>query len=291
MIRQQSYDKTLDYYSLGIVLYEFLLGYPPFYSTSFEELKSLILYSEISFPSDSGLSSSAKDLITKLAAKDLKKRLGFLSGSSEILSHPWLSTVNIELIRRKNVKPPIIPNLYEINFDQEFIKKDIRYVDEVCSEEPEEKFGLYDRFSNFSFSIDTAKDERPSINTLMMTTREYNCEKFELLSLEGHTFSEKLPNKRKPKMKLKIFNEEFKNELNFLSVRAKNNENSNKVGIFEGKVEDIAEETPVVQKLPKSKFKYVGNVLKKEEIPFIDNDLSSIKSNSFCEIKANNIGL
>ena len=156
MIRQMPYNKTLDYYSLGIVLYELLFGIPPFYSAdfNFEDLKSMILYKEITFPKND-VSKQAMDLITGLTAKDLRKRLGFAQGYLAILSHPWLSKADIASIKSKSIKAPILPNLHEINFDQEFVTKDVRILEEMCSEEPSAKFGRYDKFSNFSFSEDT----------------------------------------------------------------------------------------------------------------------------------------
>lgn len=276
MIKQQSYDKTLDYYSLGIVLFELLYGFPPFYSRSFEELKFIVLHSEITFPSEIKISKEAIDLIQKLTIKDYRKRIGFTNGLEEILSHPWLLNLNIEAIKKKMIKPPLIPNIYEINFDQEFINKDIHHVDEVCSEDPQEKIGLYDRFSNFSFSIDDFKGIRPS---LQLTNKEIKNEDFEMLSFQGRTCSEKLPYKKKSKIKLKIFNEEFKKELDFLTNK-KNNPSKSRVNnvIFEGNLEDVCEEGSDVQKIPKSKEKHLGDFLKKDEVPFIANDISSIKS-------------
>ena len=294
MIRQMPYDKTLDYYSLGIVLYELLFGVPPFYSSdfNFEDLKSMILYKDISFPK-SDVSRKAMDLIMNLTAKDLRKRLGFSQGYIEILSHPWLSTIDINAVKTKSVKPPIIPNLQEINFDHEFINKDIRILDEMCSEEPTPKFGLYDRFSNFSFSED-AKDYRMSIKSVN------NVEDYEIASvMGGNTQSEKLPynqkyqssnmNMKGSKIKLKIFNEEYKKELEFMSGKnKKNNINSLQRNIFEDRCEDVNEKTPKIQKIPASKEKHVGDVLKQDDFPFID-DISSIRSSNLREHQPNDL--
>ena len=292
MIKQQPYDKTIDYYSLGILLYELLFGIPPFYSSdyNFEDLKTMILHKPISFPKND-LSTEVKDLILHLTEKDLRRRIGFSQGFFEIASHPWLSNINIESIRRKIIKPPINPNLYEINFDQEFIKKNVKVLDEVCSEDDGGKIGLYDKFSNFSFSIEN-KDNRFSINSV----KSYNHlnEDFEMMSIPGKSNSEKLSYKYRPsKMRLKLFNEEFQEELEFLSNNSKFSTKykiPQKNNIFEDNYEDIkAEKTPTIQKIPKSKEKHVGDILKNEELPFIDNDLSSIISSNILEKNKNDV--
>ena len=273
MIRQQPYDKTLDYYSLGILLYEFLFGVPPFYTSDFEELKSLILHKEITFPQNR-LTKSAINLILQLTAKDKSKRLGFSQGFIEIISHPWFSNINVESIKRKSIKPPLLPNIYEKNFDEEFSRKNVKNIDEVCSEEEDEKFGLFDKFSNFSFSIDK-KEPRFSVNFNKDISEE--CESISML---GTTHSEKLPYKSISKGKVKIFNEEFQKELQFLKETERTSSVFQKKYIFE---EDIKQDkSPIVQKIPKS-HAHVGDVMKKDEMPFIDNDLSSIPSINFGE--------
>ncbi len=278
MIRQQPYDKTLDYYSLGILLYEFLFGVPPFYTSDFEELKSLILHKEITFPQNR-LSKSAKNLILQLTDKDKSKRLGFSQGFIEIISHPWFSNINIESIRRKSIKAPLLPNIYEKNFDNEFSKKNFKTIDEVCSEKEDEKFGLFDKFANFSFSIDN-KEQRFSVNFNKDISEEY-----EIMSIPGKTHSEKLPYKNAPKGKVKIFNEEFQKELQFLNKNERKSAIFQKKSIFE---EDIKpDKSPIVQKIPKY-HAHVGDVLKKDEMPFIDNDLSSIPSMTFIERQKSN---
>lgn len=285
MIKQQSYDKTLDYYSLGVVLYELLFGMPPFYSSdfNFEDLKTMILYKEISFPKNNDISKPALDLIVSLTAKDLRKRLGFSQGYLEILAHPWLAKCDINAIKCKTIKAPIIPNLNEINFDEEFIKKDVRIVDEVCSEEPNNKFGLYDKFSNFSFSIDN-KEPKFSIKSMNLNKDLYDD--YEIMSIAGKTQSEKLPYNKNSKIKMKIFNQEFQKDLEFMSINNKTSKILQK-NIFEDRCEDIkGEKTPKIQKLPTSKEKHVGDVLKQDEYPFID-DISSIRSSNMRERQPN----
>lgn len=279
MIKQEPYDKTLDYYSLGIVLYELLIGKAPFYSAkfNFEDIKSMILNQEILFPKNQ-ISKLAMDLIYKLTIKDLTKRIGFSLGFNEIVSHPWLSNIRLERIKHKNIKAPITPNFYELNFDNEFLEKDIKKL-EVCSQDDSGNFGMFDKFFNFSFSIEN-HETRFSTNSLNMN--KAIAEEYEIISIPDKNNSEKLPSQKKSKMKLRIFNKEFQKELEFLSSKSKHSNLLQKNCIFE---EDFkTESTPTIQKVYKSKHKHVGEFMKKDdEVPFIDNDLSSIKSSNFNE--------
>jgi len=75
MVRKQGHGKSVDWYLLGVLLFEFLEGIPPYYDHDKETLFNNILNNEIEVPED--VSKEAKDLIRRLLAKDPKKRLGF----------------------------------------------------------------------------------------------------------------------------------------------------------------------------------------------------------------------
>lgn len=76
---------------LGVLIFEFLEGIPPYYDHDKDTLFSNILNNEIEVPED--VSFEAKDLIRKLLCKDPTKRLGF-SGAHEIKAHPWFKGIN-----------------------------------------------------------------------------------------------------------------------------------------------------------------------------------------------------
>jgi calcium/calmodulin-dependent protein kinase I len=70
------YDFAVDYWSIGVILYVLLCGYPPFYEDSNEKLFELIKSGKIDFPSPhwDNISNGAKDLIRNLLTVDPKKR-------------------------------------------------------------------------------------------------------------------------------------------------------------------------------------------------------------------------
>lgn len=93
-------DDQCDWWSVGCILFELLYGYPPFHSSTPEEVFKKILGREIQWPTYFNLeeqkefdSSLAKDLITKLLVLDPSERLGY-NGAQEIKEHPYFKDVD-----------------------------------------------------------------------------------------------------------------------------------------------------------------------------------------------------
>jgi len=84
MIEGATHDHTVDNWALGVLLYEFLTGRPPFESATPKETYKKITNIEIKFPIY--ISEGAKDLIRKLLVKEPKKRLLL----SAVQDHPWI---------------------------------------------------------------------------------------------------------------------------------------------------------------------------------------------------------
>lgn len=126
VIRKEGYGKPFDWWTLGSIIYEMLVGIPPFYTENRMELFNKIKFSNPLFPNY--LSNSAKNLIRKLLNKDPNKRLGF-NGAEEIKNDPWFKDIDWELIKEKKYEPFFIPkyknDLGLGNFDKEFTETTI----------------------------------------------------------------------------------------------------------------------------------------------------------------------
>jgi len=80
----QAYDKSIDIWGLGILLYEFLVGSPPFEEKDRKETFKRIQSVDIHFPED--FPELAKDLIEKMLQKDPSKRMSL----NDVKKHPWI---------------------------------------------------------------------------------------------------------------------------------------------------------------------------------------------------------
>ncbi|CAG9320119.1 unnamed protein product [Blepharisma stoltei] len=107
MIRRQGHGKTVDWYLLGVLFYEMVVGIPPYFSNNKEELFNNIQKGKLKLPSS--LSLEAKDLIIELLQRDPSKRLGAKRDAEEIKAHKFFQGIDWDKVMRKELKPPVPP--------------------------------------------------------------------------------------------------------------------------------------------------------------------------------------
>ncbi|XP_024862849.1 ribosomal protein S6 kinase alpha-5 isoform X2 [Kryptolebias marmoratus] len=131
---ESGHDKAVDWWSLGVLMYELLTGGSPFTvdgdENSHTDIAKRICKKDPPFPKDMG--QLAKDLIKQLLIKDPKKRLGSGSnGAESVKKHPFYQKINWEDLAAKKVpapfKPVIRDELDVSNFAEEFTEMDPTY--------------------------------------------------------------------------------------------------------------------------------------------------------------------
>jgi serine/threonine protein kinase len=113
VLKRQGHGKSVDWYLFGVLMYEMLVGIPPFYtSVSKEVLFYNIQKGKLNFPED--ISPDAKSLIIKLLNRNPNKRLG--SGhldANEIKSQSFFNGIDFNHILDKKFDPPKFPSSYK----------------------------------------------------------------------------------------------------------------------------------------------------------------------------------
>jgi protein kinase A len=112
IVASSPYNKSVDWYALGVLIYEMLAGYPPFFT---ESTNPVTLYQRISlgvqsvqFPTS--LNPLAVDLIQRFMTSDVSERYGNLKhGVEDIFAHPWFAEVGWQKLLKRDIIAPYIP--------------------------------------------------------------------------------------------------------------------------------------------------------------------------------------
>ncbi|RFU29183.1 hypothetical protein B7463_g7162, partial [Scytalidium lignicola] len=109
VVSSKGYNKSVDWWSLGILIFEMLCGFTPFWDGgSPMKIYENILKGRVKYPPY--IHPDAQDLLQRLITPDLTKRLGNLHGGSEdIKRHQWFSEVTWERLAKKDIDAPYVP--------------------------------------------------------------------------------------------------------------------------------------------------------------------------------------
>ncbi|GJX85697.1 serine/threonine-protein kinase tricorner-like protein [Tanacetum coccineum] len=120
VLLKKGYGMECDWWSLGAIMYEMLVGYPPFYSDEpMSTCRKIVNWrTHLKFPEEAKLSPEAKDLICKLLC-NVEKRLG-TKGAYEIKAHPWFK--GTEWDKLYQIKAAFIPEVNDELDTQNFEK-------------------------------------------------------------------------------------------------------------------------------------------------------------------------
>ncbi|KDO24420.1 AGC protein kinase [Saprolegnia parasitica CBS 223.65] len=141
---------SVDWWALGMVLYEMLTGLPPWYTRNRQKLFDRVRNAPLTFPDY--VSAPAQSLIAGLLNRNPTERLGNKS-AKDIQVHPFFATINWDALYARELPPPFNPcaniNLEETkNFEAEFTKMQLNSVPDATV-----MGGSYNRSSDVRGSI------------------------------------------------------------------------------------------------------------------------------------------
>ena len=180
VLNKKGYGPEIDWWSVGIIFYEMLIGYAPFCSKETSEVcyKVLNWKNYLKIPKKNKISSEAEDLIFKLV-NEPKKRLG-KNGVLEIKNHPFFNGIDWNNIRK--TKAPFIPNIkneydtkyfdtfeeimpfYPEKFSNRNKRKDIEYLGYSYKKEDDEELNLKEEFENIVEKFKRYNSQKNIIN-------------------------------------------------------------------------------------------------------------------------------
>lgn len=115
---RQNHGVAVDYFALGVLCYECMLGRRPYQGKSRREIRDVMLQKQASVQIEdmpAGWSMHAADFINRLLQRKPIQRLG-RNGPDEVFAHPWLADVEWTKIRSKQLPAPFLPS-HKDNFD------------------------------------------------------------------------------------------------------------------------------------------------------------------------------
>ncbi|XP_059622326.1 cAMP-dependent protein kinase catalytic subunit 3 [Phlebotomus argentipes] len=113
ILQSKGHNKAVDWWALGVLIYEMLVGYPPFYDDNPLGIYEKILSGKVEWPRQ--MDAVAKDLVKKLLVLDRTKRMGNMkNGSDDVKRHRWFKHLDWTDVYNRKLKPPIVP---QVRFD------------------------------------------------------------------------------------------------------------------------------------------------------------------------------
>ncbi|KAJ8255507.1 hypothetical protein COCON_G00193710 [Conger conger] len=110
VIQSKGHGRAVDWWALGVLIFEMLAGYPPFFDDNPFGIYQKILAGKLDFPRH--LDFYVKDLVKKFLVIDRARRLGNMkNGAEDVKKHRWFKSVDWDGVPQRKLKPPIVPKV------------------------------------------------------------------------------------------------------------------------------------------------------------------------------------
>ncbi|KAH8830237.1 Pkinase-domain-containing protein [Flagelloscypha sp. PMI_526] len=138
LLDEHGYSKIVDFWSLGVLLFEMCCGWSPFYAEETQQMYKNICFGKIRFPKGV-ICEEGKMFVKGLLNRNPKHRLGALRDAAELKEHPFFASIDWKALSLKQVTPPFKPVVESDDstdcFDTEFTGADISDFVEMSDED------------------------------------------------------------------------------------------------------------------------------------------------------------
>lgn len=123
LLDEAGYTKMVDFWSLGVLIFEMCCGWSPFYADNTQQMYKNIAFGKVRFPKEV-LSPEGRSFVKGLLNRNPRHRLGSQNDARELKAHPFFQDIDWEALKSKKMPPPFKPHLSSetdtSNFDPEF---------------------------------------------------------------------------------------------------------------------------------------------------------------------------
>ncbi|KAK6517143.1 hypothetical protein TWF506_007019 [Arthrobotrys conoides] len=164
LLDEQGYTKMVDFWSLGVLVFEMCCGWSPFFAEDTQQMYKNIAFGKVRFPKDA-LSLEGRNFVKGLLNRNPKHRLGALRDAAELKEHPFFADVDWEALKQKKSIPPFKPTLKSEtdtqNFDTEFTNAPIpgSVRNDIVASTPLSP-GMQNAFRGFTFVDERTLEEQ-----------------------------------------------------------------------------------------------------------------------------------
>ncbi|EDK38364.2 hypothetical protein PGUG_02462 [Meyerozyma guilliermondii ATCC 6260] len=163
LLDESGYTKMVDFWSLGVLIFEMCCGWSPFYADNTQQMYKNIAFGKVRFPKEV-LSSEGRSFVKGLLNRNPKHRLGAVNDAKELRAHAFFQDIDWDLLRAKSIPPPFKPHLTSetdtSNFDPEFtsestsvLRKNLELATTPLSP------GIQAKFKGFTYVDDSAMED------------------------------------------------------------------------------------------------------------------------------------
>lgn len=163
LLDDQGYTKMVDFWSLGVLVFEMCCGWSPFYAEDNQQMYKNIAFGKVRFPRDA-LSADGRNFVKGLLNRNPRHRLGAIGDAKELMSHPFFKDIDWDALAAKKLPPPFKPQVASetdtSNFDPEFTQASTSAVHRTLmnGESTPLSPGIQAKFQGFTY-VDSTLDD------------------------------------------------------------------------------------------------------------------------------------
>lgn len=132
VMKGKNHSFPVDFFAIGVIGYEFMLGRRPYCGKNRKEIKDQMMSKAAVIDEKiiaQGWSQESADFINKLLERKEQKRLGYKEGARELMKHQWLKYYPWEELKNKKLLAPFVPDPKD-NFDKHYCES----IDQISEE-------------------------------------------------------------------------------------------------------------------------------------------------------------